>query len=285
MKSEMTEKDKKLLTFLVLIVVVVGIGYWGIKPQIQKINKINTLVSDEQDEKKENETKTNMLSSIELENDELTASIGDAEKKFYPVMSSDEIDNMLTGNALDLGLDCYELTIEMPDGPSSRQAYQYSKLYETQQAELASESTDDTSGSDTSGSDTSGSDTTTESVNVDSNTSGSTESGTDEKSSENGSSTESAESLSGGNTDIEAATATIVLNGDTKALQKYVNDIISSDKYIFLKSYTWGDDLNALDDGETASAGDAEKTARSISITVEIYMNNLASATDASASD
>ena len=42
MKTQMTERDKKLLVGMFIFVIIVAIGYWGIIPQIKAYNKLGT---------------------------------------------------------------------------------------------------------------------------------------------------------------------------------------------------------------------------------------------------
>ena len=57
MKSNMSQKDKRLLLFMFLFVVVVGIGYWGIIPQIKQYNKLEAEIEEQEALRSINEQK------------------------------------------------------------------------------------------------------------------------------------------------------------------------------------------------------------------------------------
>ena len=48
MKVELTQRDKKLLTFLGVFVIIVCIGYWGILPQIKAANDYEDEIAEEE---------------------------------------------------------------------------------------------------------------------------------------------------------------------------------------------------------------------------------------------
>ena len=49
MKFEMTERDKKLLIFLSVFLIVVCIGYWGLYPIVKDIKKTDKKIQTEKD--------------------------------------------------------------------------------------------------------------------------------------------------------------------------------------------------------------------------------------------
>ncbi len=129
LEMQMTERDKKLLIFLAIFVIVVGIGYWGLVPQIRAINEINDDIISEQDKMFLDDMKVAELPFLMDENEELEGGITEARSHFYPVMTSDGIDKMLTFMVLDYNLQAYDLRIDMPSDEASLEAYQYSQKY------------------------------------------------------------------------------------------------------------------------------------------------------------
>lgn len=127
MKMEMTQRDRKLLVFLSIFVIVVGFGYWGIRPllksmaQIKEDKEIATMQRDE------NDIKISLLPLLEVENQELEEEIIEVRKDFYQVMTADEIDKYFTNKVLSYNLNSYDLTIEMPTEEASTSAYVYAK--------------------------------------------------------------------------------------------------------------------------------------------------------------
>lgn len=145
MKLEVTERDKKLLVFLTVIMLVVCIGYWGIRPQLMAAVNCNELLQEEQEKQKLNELKASQRSMLEIYNEELETLIRGAREHYYPMMSSDEIDHYITELVLEYGMFIYSLTIELPSKPASLKPYAYSdkaitgysKAEETAQAAAA----------------------------------------------------------------------------------------------------------------------------------------------------
>lgn len=129
LEMQMTERDKKLLIFLAVFCIVVGIGYWGIYPQIRGISEIKDEKIKQEDKMFSDDMKVAELMFLMDENKELEADIVEARSHFYPMMSSDQVDKMLTGMALDYNLQAYDLDIEMPNAEADLQAYQYSQKY------------------------------------------------------------------------------------------------------------------------------------------------------------
>ena len=47
MQMQMTEKDKKLIVFLAIFVILVAGGYWGIYPVVSNISSVQEQIEDE----------------------------------------------------------------------------------------------------------------------------------------------------------------------------------------------------------------------------------------------
>lgn len=127
MKTELTQRDKKLLVFLGIFVIVVCIGYWGIKPAIQKIVKYSEDIEIEQNKKDLDDMKVASLPMMESENKYYEEEILNSRSNFYPMMTSDEIDKMFTGMVLEYNLNAYDMNIDMPTEECHLDAYKYSE--------------------------------------------------------------------------------------------------------------------------------------------------------------
>lgn len=145
MKLEMTEHDKKLLVFLAVVVLVVCIGYWGIRPQLIAAGNYNELLEEEQEKKKISEMKLSQSAMVQSYNEELETLLEAAKEHYYPMMSSDEADHYITELVLEYDLFIYSLTIDMPSKPAALKPYEhsekaitgYSKAQETARAAAA----------------------------------------------------------------------------------------------------------------------------------------------------
>ena len=86
MKTNMTERDKKLLVFMFMIVIIVGIGYWGVIPQIKAANSYSSKAEDEEAEKKILLKKLRIcLSKLSAEQQELVQDI------FFKFLTEQEV--------------------------------------------------------------------------------------------------------------------------------------------------------------------------------------------------
>ncbi len=243
MKTNMTERDKKLLTFMFLFVVIVAIGYWGVYPQLKRYKALETKIEQETDEKKLNQMKVANLGLIEAQAEEYEEKISTKKDEFYQIMNSSEIDRMMTELATSNSLDIYDLSFTMPSSPTERMAYQYSALYERQQElraeyESASES-DDLGTSSTSDLDVSDENAESDSKKSDTSDSGNTSSGN---------TAALMEEMMGGeeggyqpNTDIYAVPVTMTVGGDLYDLEGFIESILNMDRRILLVGYSWGE--------------------------------------------
>lgn len=125
MQTELTQRDKKLLVFLGVFVIVVCIGYWGIKPMIQNIIKYNEEIEIQQEEKDLGDLKVSQLPMMVAENSYYEEEILKSRSTFYPMMTSDEIDKLFTGMILDYNLYAYEMDINIPNEECELNPYKY----------------------------------------------------------------------------------------------------------------------------------------------------------------
>lgn len=140
MQTQMTERDKKLIVFLAIFVLVVAGGYWGVYPAVSKIISINMEIQDAEAERDENEMKLAQLLLVETENQNIESEIATARADFFPVMTSDQVDKYVTELILDYNLYAYDLNIIMPTEEAEVNPYQYSAkaaLQETTEAQIA----------------------------------------------------------------------------------------------------------------------------------------------------
>ncbi len=127
MKIELTERDKKLLTFMGVFVIIVIIGYYFIIPQLNKAGEYNDEIEEQELLQSVYEQKVMALGDVEVNNIELEKLIESAKDNYYPMMESDEIDNLVTNTVIEkYGLKAYDLTISEPT-LAEIQPYVYSR--------------------------------------------------------------------------------------------------------------------------------------------------------------
>ena len=128
MQVQMTERDKRLIVMLALIVIVVGFGWWGIRPAIKGISKMSKELEEQESTMQVNETKLSKLFMYETEADSYGEMIVAEKDNYFPIMSSSEIDRFFTNMILDRGLSAYDLSIRIGSSPVPVEPYQYSAL-------------------------------------------------------------------------------------------------------------------------------------------------------------
>lgn len=272
MKSNMTERDKKLLLIMFIFVIVVGIGYWGILPQIKKYKSLQSDIDTEEVIKSINEQKIANLFVVEAQCEDYEAEMAENKKKFFDMMTEADIDLFLTTKAIKHNLEAYSLNISIPGQPSGRKAYIYSDLYQ-QQLEWEEEQRksvkiqsdedlllDETDKKDNKDKDDDSDEKPEEVVDIFGDT-----------------------SEIGINRTIYAARVTMTMGGDEKDLKAFLDEIIASDKKILITSFSWGEYRTEKKIENPASEGDESVTnnnvrdyeivyVKSLTISMEIYM-------------
>ncbi len=297
MKTNMTERDKKLLVFMFMVVIIVGIGYWGVIPQIKAANSYTSKAEDEEAEKKINQLKIVNAAGIDMQAEEYKSQITEKKDEFYPIMTNSEVDRMMTEMARDEGLEIYDLTFNMPTFPSSRMAYENSDLYYEQKAVLEELAKQEKEEDEALTAATSGQTTTSPSKNTKKKIQTTAEINEEIMGSDN---------IYQPNTDIYAVPVSMTVGGNISKLNSFLNRIIGLEKRVLLVSYSWGEYREILEydeegnyigttsssaslvDGVTAEELDNEEIKKvdrkSLTVKIEIFMcdtSAVASATDA----
>ena len=114
MTFEITERDKKLLYFLVVFAIVIGLGFGVLRPLLEKNQEVSQQLADARIEKMDKETKIAKIPLLEQSVASLEEELADIQSSFYEETSSMEIDRTLTGMALACGLGVKDLDIDMP---------------------------------------------------------------------------------------------------------------------------------------------------------------------------
>lgn len=297
MKTNMTERDKKLLVGMFIGVIIVAIGYWGIRPQLKKYFSLEEKIEKEEDTKKINEQKMLNAGTIAIQADGYEEKIAERKDEFYPIMTSSDVDRMMTQMAVGHNLNVYDLSFNMPTSPTARLAYQNSSLYAWQLEAMANYSEDDES---------SASDEMDSLLNE-----GDGEKDEDKQTTSDKTEEDIMSDVMGGeeggyqpNTDIYAVPVTITVGGDVYDLEQFIAEINNLDKRALLLGYSWGEFREVVrrdaegniisSESSTSSEGvstdelsDANLevvTRKSLTVRLEIYMcdtSDVATATDA----
>ena len=255
MQTKMTERDKKLLFALVIIVIVFVIGYLGIYPLVKSVREINKEIEEQEALQSENEIKLTNLTIIQVDNEKMEEDIIEKRKDFYPVMAASDIDKLLTGKALS-----YNLDIDVNDTVVSLVPYQYSDRGEDDDTDASEDDQEDAvdavdylDNTYSSGSNSSGS-----------SSGGSTDTG-DASSASDGTTTDMSA------VGIYVAYVNMRLGGNRADLEKFLDDMVASGEKVRVVSYSWteGRQLDYNNDGTYNLV-----TEKVLDISLELYMSD-----------
>lgn len=260
MQTKMTERDKKLLFALVIIVIVFVIGYLGIYPLVKSVREINKEIEEQEALQSENEIKLTNLTVIQVDNEKMEEDIIEKRKDFYPVMAASDIDKLLTGKALSYNLYSYDLDIDVNDTVVSLAPYQYSDRGEDDDADASEDDQEDAvdaadylDNTYSSGSKSSGS-----------SSGGSTDTG-DASSASDGATTDMSA------VGIYVAYVNMRLGGNRADLEKFLDDMVAGGEKVRVVSYSWteGRQLDYNNDGTYNLV-----TEKVLDISLELYMSD-----------
>ncbi len=112
-----TERDKKLIVFLALFLLIVGIGYFVILPLHARVDELQAQADELELQVEQTQNYLARLPQLRKMNEELLGQKQDELQIFYPYMESQELDKMITGLTLHESLGAKNLTISIPDTP------------------------------------------------------------------------------------------------------------------------------------------------------------------------
>ena len=271
-----------------LIVVVVGIGYWGIRPQIKAFTNMQEEIDEQQATAELNDLKVTNLMMVSTMADEYEEDIAKCKDEFYSIMKSSEVDQMMTAKAHNQNLEIFDLRFSMPDEPTERMAYQYSELYKEQQQARAEYEREIMAGLGTSDEDDLLGETSSKDEEEDK---------TSKKKKKNKDEEAEVEMVTldvfgeedgyRPNTDIYAVPVTMTVGGTEEELHRFINEIIDSDKRVLLTGYSWGAYRNIIRrdaEGNVIKSEYTEeelKNMKVLTVKLEVYMCDTSDVKDA----
>ncbi len=286
MLKNMSDKDLRLLVFMFLIVVVVGIGYWGIRPQIKAFTNMQEEIDEQQATAELNDLKVTNLMMVSTMADEYEEDIAKCKDEFYPIMKSSEVDQMMTAKAHNQNLEIFDLRFSMPDEPTERMAYQYSELYDEQRKARTEYEKSIMASVGTSEEDE---------LLTGSSPKKEEEEDASSKKKKKKEIEEEVVTLDvfgeedgyRPNTDIYAVPVTMTVGGTEEELHRFINEIIDSDKRVLLTGYSWGAYRNIIRrdaEGNVIKSEYTEeelKNMKVLTIKLEVYMCDTSDVKDA----
>ena len=103
--TEITDRDKKLLLFLAIFVIVVVFGFFIIRPLAETDAALKEELAVQEELQIRTQQKLMLLPSMQANVEKTEEELAAAAEDFYPVMKSQEIDKLLR-----------QLVIQMPEG-------------------------------------------------------------------------------------------------------------------------------------------------------------------------
>ena len=126
LNSAITERDKKLIYGLLIVVILFVFGWCIIRPLHKKIVQTSERIEEASAIKSSNEAKVIGLSSAAAITEKFEADLADSTDIYYDMMDSSEIDRLVTTYILGKGLIARSLNIQMPSAPVNEAFYRYS---------------------------------------------------------------------------------------------------------------------------------------------------------------
>lgn len=126
MTTKMTERDKKLLIFLLTALLIFLFGWVILKPLMEKGLQVKEDALEQERLLEENQKKMDRFMTLQAKVKENEAALEELKRVFYPLMTSQEIDKIFTGAALEKGLQVKNLYINIAKEAQQVQPYVFS---------------------------------------------------------------------------------------------------------------------------------------------------------------
>ena len=115
MTLKVTERDKKILIVLGIVLVILGLTIGVLMPLAEDTQELSEKITEAEIEKQEKEMEVVSLPGIRTREEQSQKDLEAMQDKYYPVMKSVEIDRMMTNTAVNCGIQVTNMDIKMPD--------------------------------------------------------------------------------------------------------------------------------------------------------------------------
>lgn len=113
MTTKLTNRDKVLITVLIVFLVIAGFVVFIILPAVDKRSELQQQIEQAETEKSEMESEIALLPSYQKRKEENEAKRRELIQDLYPMMENQEIDKMITNMILDMGLMARDFTVSV----------------------------------------------------------------------------------------------------------------------------------------------------------------------------
>lgn len=126
MNMTITESDKKLLSFLAAFILAMLFIFCVFKPLSDKNSKLKAEINEAKLQEAEMDKSASQAKDMEAEEQTTRERMGQVLQRFYPMLQSQEAENMATILMLNHNLRIENMAITMPERESNLNWYQYS---------------------------------------------------------------------------------------------------------------------------------------------------------------
>ena len=125
MNMTITESDKKLLSFLVAFLLAVLFVFLVFRPLSEKNEELKKEITVTKDQEIAMDMSASLADDMAVKERNTQEKMEQVMQRFYPTLESQEAENMITVLVLNHDLAVKDLTVLMPEKPSSLKWYQY----------------------------------------------------------------------------------------------------------------------------------------------------------------
>lgn len=268
-ETNLSAKDKITIAVVLFAGLMFVFVWYAIKPAVTSISSLNEDIEQASITQAQYKGKIMNLASAEAIFDSVTTDLYASTDDFYEVMTSSEIDRMMTSYVLSFGLFPEDLVISMPEGTIAEVPYSFSELGMTRSATRRAAptptpieiSTDDTSDSEDDDSSSNSFAASATSSNVESlmvpysearNSAGSTES-----------------------SGVCAADVTLVMSGDEAVCQALIDDLCTNPS-VRITGFNWLEEVMVTQvDEESGTSTLVESGMVRLQVDLRLYMTDV----------
>lgn len=135
MKFEITQRDKKLLKFLAVIVILAVFLVAVFMPLMDKNSELDMQLTDAENEKADMEQQIAMLPSSQTVNEKSQKDWEELSADFYPIMTGQAVSKLITDTVIGCGLEAESMNIALNPEPSSLLPFQKEEEQQTEASE------------------------------------------------------------------------------------------------------------------------------------------------------
>lgn len=121
--TKMTERDKKLLVFLAVFLILVITAVAGILPAYDRITALDEEIASAEKLKEGMDQKIASAAEYQSVRESLTGEFQDSARAYYDLMENQQIDRTITSKVLGCGVEAQNMTITQQADPVSIPVY------------------------------------------------------------------------------------------------------------------------------------------------------------------